>query len=324
MPPARPQQQKWVELSHSWQAWDILCLDVLGWLAEWHIAVGDVSYSSMGRGGGFSPECGAEAPVSRPPPHSRTQTLLMSKKTESCPSPAWMNGYGHSGPLSVGTDDRRGQKDYRVAGSLSLLLLVTSLSFSLAVNHELSAVRSILTLLAALPFFFSLHVESCLPPVPSISHTSPSLSLDIWLWAIYSTATQDNPLRNRSSSRPLPAVHSPPPRSLSVRPYLPPSWPHHRLPLSLSRTCSTSFRPAYHFISLPFQLPIITLMDRASDRQRGREEGNEGSTFCLHLCLYLFLSFTSVAETLTASVELNKLMGLPAVLKGRCEFIKQQ
>lgn len=137
--------------------------------------MGDVSYLNVGGGGGFSPECGAEAPISRLPPRTRIQTLLMRKKNpECCPSPAWMNGYGHSGPLSVGTDDRRGQKDYRLAGSLSLLLLVTSLSVFLAVNHELSAVLSILALLAALPFFFSLHVESCLPPVLSTSHSSLS------------------------------------------------------------------------------------------------------------------------------------------------------
>lgn len=138
--------------------------------------MGDVSYLSVGGEGGLSPECGAEAPVSRPPPRAHTQTLLMSKKTECCPSPAWMNGYGHSSPLSVGTDDRRGQKDYRVAGSRSLLLLVTSLSVSIAVNHELSTVLSILTLLAAVLFFFSLHAESCLPPV-----LSTSLCLDVWL-----------------------------------------------------------------------------------------------------------------------------------------------
>lgn len=130
----------------------------------------------------------------------------------------------------------------------------------------------------------------------------------------------------------IPAVRFYP---LSARPYLPPSWPHHHLPLSLSRTCSTSFRPRYHFISFPFQLPIIMLMDRASDQvwvsERAREKWrgwgdtgmSEGPTFSLYLCHYLFLSFTSVAETLTAPVKLNKLMRMPAVLKGRCEFVNQ-
>lgn len=150
-----------------------------------------------------------------------------------------------------------------------------------------------------------------------------SLSLDVWLWASYSTATQDYPLLNSSSSGPLPAVRS----SLPIRPSLSPSI------LATSQSLAI-FQPhmLYLFqtgISLhlaSFQLPIIMLMDRASDweKEGGREVGNEGSTFSLYLSFYLFLSFTSMAKTLTASVKLNKLMRMPTVLKGHCEFIKQQ
>lgn len=77
-----------------------------------------------------------------------------------------MNGYGYSGPLGVGTDDRRGQKDRRVTGFPSPLLLVTSLTHSLAlasslaVNHESSEVLSIPVALAFL-FITCLELSIC-------------------------------------------------------------------------------------------------------------------------------------------------------------------
>lgn len=117
---------------------------------------------------------------------------------------------------------------------------------------------------------------------------------------------------------------------LSVLPYLLPSWPASSSPAISQPHMLYLFQTSVSFYLALFSAPYHPADGQSkwpTERQQGwegrmeggREEGKQGSTFSLYLCLYLFLSFTL---WLTDSVKLNNLMRMPAVLKGRCEFIK--